>query len=187
MTTTTETRTCKSCKGLGEHVSPAFTSEGKRYPERRRRCYICGGKGTHEAPDFTAIAKAIAGRAGKLRSKRPADARAYYVWRMARFHGGADVTMPIMAGVGIHGDPFENEMGDFAAEMAKKYFGTDFAGAHRWGVAMGHIQRPVPGLPASAYACGPVADTDKPIEEIHELLTEDEIEERVAEGIEGEG
>ena len=44
------------------------------------------------------IIKAIMGRKG-LRSPKPsqediAGRRAAYVWRWARFHGGADVTMP---------------------------------------------------------------------------------------------
>ena len=127
-----ETRPCNRCKGSGEQVSPAFEIDGRHYPEHRRTCSSCKGHGNMMAPDFDAIALAIAGRGGKLKSKRPADKRAYFVWRMARFHGGADVTMPVMASVGIYGDPFEKELEIFSEDMAKKYFGTDLAAVRRW-------------------------------------------------------
>ena len=129
-------RKCESCHGTGITVREAFSYEGRNYPERRSSCISCGGRGEFEEPDPVAIEAAIKGRKG-LRSARPKDHRAYYVWRMARFHGGVDMTMPVMASVEIHGDPFRKELDAIADNMAKKYFGSDLKAARRWGRAFG--------------------------------------------------
>ena len=121
-------------------------------------------------PDYRAIVAAIRGRGGGLRSKRPDDPVCYYVWRMARFHGGADVTMPVSAVMEIAKHPWIRELDALADRVARRVYGTDLAAAHRWGRALGHIDRDMPGLPASAYPCGPVADEHKPIEEAAELI-----------------
>ena len=164
------TRPCKSCNGKGSVFHKGFTSlEGKVYPDTTRRCFACEGTGQFAKPDFRAILSAIKGRKG-LCSKRPKDRRAYYVWRMTRFHGGADVTMPVGASMEVHGDPYVAELDRLVDLVAKRVFGTDLAAAHRWGRALGIVDRDMPGLPGSAYAGGPVADGDKPLEEILELL-----------------
>lgn len=165
----TDNRTCDSCKGSGQYIREAFSYEGKDYPRYVRACLSCNGAGTLPTPDVQSIIKAIKGRKG-LCSKRPKDGRAYYVWRMARFHGGADVTMPIGAMTEIHGDPWRPELDKIADRVARKVFGSDLAAAHRWGRALGHIDRDMPGLPDSAYMGGRVADADKPLEEALELL-----------------
>ena len=51
--------------------------------------------------------------------------RAYYVWRMARFHGGADMTMPVMAGMNASGEPCKETLDKLADTMAREAFGTD--------------------------------------------------------------
>jgi len=79
------TRNCTRCKGTGRGSSTVGNY-----------CVFCKGTGTFEEPNYEEICKAIKGRKG-LRSARPQAKRAYYVWRLARFHGGADVTMPMMA------------------------------------------------------------------------------------------
>ena len=38
--------------------------------------------------------KELCGRGDKLRTSRPDNGYAAYLWRMVRFHGGIDVTMP---------------------------------------------------------------------------------------------
>ncbi|MFI5296624.1 MAG: hypothetical protein ACHREM_00885 [Polyangiales bacterium] len=98
--------------------------------------------------------------------------RVYFVWRIARFHGGADVTMPITAQTMIQGDPYVDVLEALATIVAKVQFGTDRAAAHRWAPLLGgggsHVAPP--GLPASAYPCGPVADLFKPDFEAAEIL-----------------
>lgn len=170
-----QTRTCTACvKTPGEWVSLAFTSlEGKVYPERRRPCLTCKGALEIEAPNEAEIRAAVAGRPKNgrptLRSKRPDDERAYYVWRIARFHGGADVTLPMMATLSLGRDPWKPELDALADRIASEVFGTRLAGASRWATALGYIPEAPAGLPASAYPCGPVADADKPEEEAAEL------------------
>lgn len=163
-----ETRPCRSCDGNGRRA--VYGREGET-----RACYTCEGAGRLAALDELAIRAAIRGRKG-LRTAPPekrgvAGARAYYVWRLARFHGGVDVTMPVMASTLIHGDPFVRELEALAETIAREWLGTDLAGAVRWGSALGYIQRAPAGLPATAYPSGPVLDgVHKPDEELLELV-----------------
>lgn len=150
-------RQCPVCKG-----------SGKRVVLRVETCSACGGRGWFDPPDEEAIRRAIAGRRpGTLRSTPPRDPRAYYVWRLARFHGGRDVTMPVIALMRLRDDPYRTELDELADRIAREVFGTDLAAAARWlGVA-------VPGLPETAYEGGPVVlDGDKPLEELAELGSE---------------
>jgi hypothetical protein len=163
-------RNCKCCEGVGTRTQRAFTTlAGQQYPERTDPCFFCEGRGTFSEPDVRAILDAIKGRRG-LCSKRPADNRAYFVWRLARWHGGADVTMPVTAWSTIHGDPYKDELNTLAETVARHVFGTDLAAAHRWGLLLGHLDKEMPGLPDSAYPLGRVADADKPEEEALELI-----------------
>lgn len=114
----------------------AFSYEGRSYPEKRSPCISCEGRGAYAEPCEAAIEQAIKGRKG-LRTARPKDRRAYYVWRMARFHGGVDMTMPVMASVEIHGDPYRAELDALADAMARKYLGSDLRAARRWGQSLG--------------------------------------------------
>lgn len=106
-----DTRECLICKGKG--------------------CSACDFNGSFGQPSFETIAAQIIGRNG-LVSRRPKYARAYFVWRMARFHGGKDVTMPIMAETLIWGDPYDKELDKMAGLIAKMVYGTDMAGAKAW-------------------------------------------------------
>ena len=168
-----ETRNCTSCKGTGKRAG--YESYGVIVPERP--CGSCKGLGTFPAVDTAAILERIKGRKG-LCSKAPAyygkdhsvaNVRAYYVWRLARFHGGADVTMPMVAGLMTSGDPFAKELDALADAVAKRIFGTDLAAAYRWGNALGY-SLPVPAsMPVTAFSCGPVLTAEKPEEELAEL------------------
>ncbi len=172
--TSLESRTCLGCEGSGRNVQEAFTFTDQEtgrstdYPRRVRRCYGCNGSGTFPPLDEIAIRTTIMGRRG-LRSTRPKDPRAYYVWRNARFSGGADVTMPMQAASEVRHDPFKPELDALADTVAREVFGTDIAAAHRWGRALGYLDRDVDSLPLSAYEGGPVTDEDKPDEEAAEL------------------
>jgi hypothetical protein len=154
---------CTSCKGTGTYVSPAWSYEGTDYPERTTKCYGCDGRGSFTCPDTAAIVKLLSGKSkGGLRSAKPkqdteAGKRAAYVWRFARFHGGADVTMPCT--VDAQGDPYKVLLDLMADAVASRAFGTNMAAAYRWGRALGFTNKATPeGLPASAYEGGPEHD-----------------------------
>ena len=176
---------CTKCKGTGTRFSKGFTADsGKVYPDRTLNCSYCFGRGSFPAVDITAIIDAVMAGKGEKRRFRKAwpekfnvwrnqDStirRAYYIWRLARFHGGADVTLPMTAMDVIGGDPHHKVLDAMADQVAKRVFGTDRAAAHRWGLAMGVTNTHTPGLPASAYPGGPVLTSgEKPEFELLEL------------------
>lgn len=177
-------RRCTECED-GVYVSPAVKLDGGRViPERRSACHACEGRGILPAPDFNAIFEAVTTARGvkaggrKFRKSAPeawkqsnkglSNRRAYYVWRWARFHGGADVTMPMTAELFCGRDAWKKELDAYAEALARRVFGTDLAGAHRWSqllVGGGRVE----GLPSSAYEGGPVQDGNKPDFEKPEL------------------
>lgn len=141
-----------------------------------RPCYKCEGRGEFPDLDVGALLAAIVvtrgARKGQLRKsmtapygrgvENVANIRAYYVWRMARFHGGADVTMPWTASTLIDGDPTARDLDRIADAVAKRAFGTDRAAMHRWGSLLGFAPPAPAGLPATAYEGGPVHDGNDP-------------------------
>jgi len=173
-------RPCTRCAGAGVTHSQWSKDHGHEGPAGKR-CYKCEGRGRFPALDVAAVlAEVFTKRGAKKRFRKsytsPPDwsdttrARAYYVWRIARFHGGADVTMPMTAETIIDGDPFRPELEAIAEVVARLVFGTDMAAAYRWsGVLRGEVEIPA-GLPATAYPCGPVADALKPEFELLELI-----------------
>ena len=170
--TAQETRRCRRCTATpGRYVTEAFTgsSTGTRYPETSQPCFCCNGTPDMPRPDFKALVIQCRGRKG-LKSSRPQGREAYYLWRMARFHGGADVTMPMGAMTDMRDHPWLPEFDTLADLIAKRAFGTTMAAAHRWGMALGYVRNPVLGLPDSAYPCGRVADGNKPLEEMAEMI-----------------
>jgi hypothetical protein len=166
-------RACERCKGSGfkSYGSLDIPSHG---------CYACERAGMFARPDLQALIDALTVRRkgqtkGVWRKSRPKDRsrnadraiaiqsrREYYVWRIARFHGGADVCLPMMAELDTAGDPYRPELEALACIMARHVFGSDRVGAHRWGRALGYLQNDVPGLPSAAYEGGPVHDEHKP-------------------------
>lgn len=174
---------CGRCKGEG--TIPDWKDETKQVT-----CYRCKGNGafpplnTDTVNDILDLLISKRGKTkGQMRKSRPAypekgdsflvytaKTRAYYIWRLARFHGGADVCLPICAEMDIKGDPARDALDTMAEIVARKTFGTDLAGAYRWGNALGYSLPPAKNLPASAESGGPVADEFKPEEELAELL-----------------
>jgi len=125
---------CTKCNGSGKSSW------------KDRLCPFCYGKGTFPGVDKGAIfglVYNIGGRRahGQFKTVFPAKVRrehgilgnrAYYVWRMARFHGGADMRMPIVCSILIDGDPYVDVLDNMADEIAKEVFGTNMAAAERW-------------------------------------------------------
>jgi len=164
-------RACTNCKGVGYWLGNGFsyiTEEGrhKSYPTLWKQCDCCDGAGWFHAPRPTDLIRQVKGRKPRtLRSKRPDDARPYFVWRLARFHGGKDVCLPMGAEVEITGDPYKEVLDELARLIAKAYFGSGNFGAARWQQAM-HGSHSFDDLPA--HLDGPVHDGCKPLEEMLE-------------------
>ena len=137
-----EIRNCPRCKGAGE-VENHF--EGGM-----RVCLNCNGARTYAGFDTATLVAAIIATKGKNKGKIRASMtstftgdqnarRAYYVWRLARFHGGADVTQPMMADLALGNDPFKPELDKLADSVAKDQFGSNMRAAAVWGRALGMI------------------------------------------------
>jgi len=126
---------CPACQGTG-----TYRIVGTTYAAP---CSGCAASGSQTAPDETCIRAAIftAKRgAYRLRASFPrhrGDARSYYVWRLARFHGGADVTLPVMADLGVRHDAFKADLDRMADDVAREAFGDNMRAARRWGQALG--------------------------------------------------
>ena len=132
-------RNCNRCLGVGTRDTFGKTET----------CNSCEGKGNFPEIDEAMIRGLIIANQGKnkgrirasmvspLRKDGMVKNRAYYVWRMARFHGGVDVTMPIAASFCVMGDPYQDELDVIADKVARENFGSDLAGAKRWGRALG--------------------------------------------------
>jgi hypothetical protein len=179
-----EQRKCINGCVDGVSISNAFEYAGKFYPETRRPCSTCLGAGVMAQPDWQAIADAVTTTRGAAKGKRVfrksapegwkksnqgiQNRREYYVWRIARFHGGADVTLPMTAELFCGKDAWKPELEAYASALAKAVFGTDLAAAHRWTNALGGNVN-IKGLPPSAYSGGPVQDGNKPSFEREEL------------------
>lgn len=133
--------TCPDCKGHGEK---------RDILGRWSDCRTCEGS-ARVSVDTDQILLAITTRKNTLYRSLPASARdtygAEYVWRMARFHGGIDTSMPVMCfySVGCHGILRDEakavlEILDRVSEaVARTYLGTDTAAVEQWGRALGLI------------------------------------------------
>lgn len=183
-------RACGRCKGEDITIRRAFTytpNDGGRstsYPEERSTCDECQGAKTIPGIDVSLLLKDITttrgSKTGKgvFRKSAPkhwgagatlVDRRAYCVWRLARFHGGADVCLPMTADMLSRNDPFKQELDLLADAVAKRVYGSNMAAAYRWGRLLGNGGATPPGQPAAAYESGPVADEGKPDWELLEL------------------
>ena len=133
-------RDCPACKGTGK--LPEIKYEGGSFAASI--CYDCKGRGDFPPVDIENLLQRIKGRkAGTIKSVMTsylpagekdelAYRRAYYVWRMARFHGGKDMTMPVVAAMGIGSDPFIKELNEIVDAVAKTAFGSNMRAAYAW-------------------------------------------------------
>jgi hypothetical protein len=159
---------CGRCKGDGFTLSKGFTTEDKRFPSRWLKCSSCDGAGWYHAPDLSALVRATKGRKPRsLRSKRPDETRAYYVWRLARFHGGKDTCLPMSAEMELGSDPYREILDELARIIAKGLFGSSNVGSVRWQQAMygSHEYTDLPPV-----IDGPTYDSDKPLSEMLETV-----------------
>ena len=148
-------KVCTRCKGAKAEVGGV--------------CVFCEGQREFHEPQRTEIFGAIVGPQG-LRKAKPTKGghRAYYVWRLARFHGGVDVTIPMVAMIRIEGDPYIRELDELAEETARRWCGSDLVAASRWGALLGWTRSVPLDLPPSAYVGGPSYESSKPVEEWEE-------------------
>ena len=134
-------RNCTRCQGTGKYSI---------LNEPAKACLYCQEGYFPEINETEIMSLIMASRGknkGKLRSSMTSPFRqdgviknrAYYVWRMARFHAGIDVTMPMMASLCINGDPYRKELDDLSDKVAADSFGNNIAGAMIWGKALGMI------------------------------------------------
>lgn len=153
-----ETLNCTNCHGAGE-------TEHWRKDGTMRVCSCCDGRGTFESPDLKQLCEAIRGRKPRtVRSKRPEDPRAFFLWRMTRFHSGADVTLPVVATMDVDGDPFKPVLEIAAQMIAEHCTGKQSIGSARWRHA---IHGEMPADPAVLDM--PIFDSDKPMIERMEV------------------
>jgi len=77
----------------------------------------------------------------KIRKTRPKDDgtqagnRAYYVWKMARFHGGADgpnLHGPMYASVTLGNDEHREWLDNLADAIAQQAYGSNMRAAQAW-------------------------------------------------------
>lgn len=132
---------CKRCDGSGQ---------AKNLQGKAENCYACEGKGEYPEIDVDAILQLILASKGKnkggLKSNMVSPGfkdgvlknRAYYIWRMARFHGGVDITMPIMASMCARHDPYKEQLDQLADQLALNLYGSHLSAAKRWGKALGY-------------------------------------------------
>lgn len=141
---------CTRCEGKGTIFWKGFTTDdGTVYPDEEKTCGACRGNKVFPEVDLKDVLTRIIAKQGKnkgriraafpspLRSEGIEAGRAYFVWRIARWHGGRDVTMPVVADMIIGGDPYKGELDKVASEIAKLFFGTDMVAALMWGQALG--------------------------------------------------
>ena len=170
-----------SYAGMNNDPRPCTRCQGSGLREDGTRCWTCKGSKTYPEPDLDAILALVTtkGKVKRFRKSWPdtsgrfgdlTTGRAYYCWRMARFHGGVDVTMPFTANLVVRGDPWVKELDLIAERIASHAFGTDMAGAYRWAQALGYADSAPDGLPATAYPGGPVVTESKPDFEAEDLV-----------------
>jgi len=137
-------KTCEKCEN-GKYTA---------WDGKIETCRHCAGSGLFEEPNIDKILSDITtSRGGNFRLKasapnktawsentsvvHPSYWRSYYVWRLARFHGGVDVTMPMMAETMVGGDPYRKDLEEMAESLARKFFGSDMAAASVWKNVLG--------------------------------------------------
>lgn len=178
---------CGRCKGTGINKGYAYGIHSQ--PDRV--CYVCNGKKVLPGFDPLPLVKGCfvldkkTGEPRRWKRSAPSKvqhrsngtdaARVYYVWRMARFHGGADVTMPMEAISVTSSDPCVPLLDVLATSLARAVYGSDMAAAYRWGRLLKDATLPEypPGVAISASSHQPAILEP---EEEHEALNPGEMD-----------
>ena len=144
-------RNCKRCQGEGRTHSKWAKDNGYEGPEGKK-CPHCKGKGTMRGFNPVEVLNNCLtrpNRDGKRRMYKTfphkkllpyetlEGSRAYYVWRIARFHGGVDTKLPMVAEQLCQYDPFREELENLASFLAEQVYGTSRAGALQWARVVG--------------------------------------------------
>jgi len=144
---TGELQECTACRGAGHFERPLFSELLDRITRQERgKTILRASAPSHWCPKDTPKDEVL---------KRH---RAYFLWRLARFHGGLDVRFPDVAYMLNERDPYLDLLEQWADEVAKSLLGTNMAAAARWGMALGYTNRVPAGLPPTAYPGGPEHD-----------------------------
>lgn len=143
-----ESRTCPRCNGAGKLPADAYSPE---------RCYNCDGRGYFLAVEANVIrplvinpktgktySTSLHSAAGRKRAEGLSPTtrrRAQYVWRMARFHSGADgngfnLGGAVMADMSLRRDPYKPELDKLADQVAAECHGSHMRAAVRWNQAL---------------------------------------------------
>ena len=131
-------RNCTRCNGEGTTIRKGFY-EGKHVKGGKYVCRSCKGARQFAPPHEEIIREIIVScLTRKLRSVFPSGdynrftdinaARAYYVWRLARWNGGVDKSIPAFADIALQGEPFRYELNAIGEKLAREFFGTDLEG-----------------------------------------------------------
>ncbi|MDE2621156.1 MAG: hypothetical protein KGL54_13415 [Sphingomonadales bacterium] len=126
---------CTGCAGTGRTATILGTPAV---------CLDCYGAGRFAPVDLGDLRRRLTGRNGFRRSLSSGSAqdiascRAYYVWRLVRFHGNIDPTMPFVAGLIARNDPFMADLDAAVTVLGREFLGARANdGAIRWGRALG--------------------------------------------------
>ena len=114
---------CTRCNGAGQ-------IEHWRHDGTMVTCHCCNGRGTFESPDLKQLCADIKRLQAKHCPQQAAeDPRAYFLWRMIRFHTGKDVTLPMTASMAVDHDPFKPTLEAAAVIIARHFTGRDSIGS----------------------------------------------------------
>lgn len=136
------TRECFNCSGLGEFPSPLHDYETIRSLIVNPKTGKTFSTSLHSAAGKErALARGYSWRDTSAASNRLVLRRAQYVWRMARWHSGADgrganLGGAIMAEIDLGSDPYKPELDALADKIACECHGSDLYAARRWKQAM---------------------------------------------------
>jgi hypothetical protein len=154
MSQVTATVLCPTCLGGARHAKTKAYEASVGLPHRNAffpaHCKDCRGT-TKIIIDPVAIGQAITTNKGTLKKSMSSTTPglpygAYWVWRYARFYGGADTTMPVTAdfttgtcfpAVGDVKSDAVPVLESLAKTVAMTYFGTVDGAARVWQRAMG--------------------------------------------------
>lgn len=117
-------------------------------PEHTSRCRGCDGHRQWLVPDYAEIVRGCLASRGVKQGEwrkntwreyhipdwhvRVTDKRIRYVWRLGRWHGGVDTSLPYLEMTILEGDPWLPELDAVAEIAAHAHLGTSLEGLRVW-------------------------------------------------------